>query len=34
MAGQLSAMLESFRKKTEPARDQIEKWQGELNSYA
>ena len=34
MAGQLSAMLESFRKKTEPARDQIEKWQGEFNSYA
>ena len=34
MAGQLSAILESFRKTTEPAREQIEKWQGEFNSYA
>ena len=34
MAGQLSAIFESFRKTTEPAREQIEKWQGEFNSYA
>ena len=34
MAGQLSAILESFRKTAEPAREQIEKWQGEFNSYA
>ena len=34
MAGQLSAILESFRKTTEPAREQMEKWQGDFNSYA
>ena len=34
MAGQLSGILESFRKTTEPAREQMEKWQGEFNSYA
>ena len=34
MAGQLSGILESFRKTAEPAREQMEKWQGEFNSYA
>ena len=34
MAGQLSAIIESFRRTTVPARNQVEKWQGEFNSYA
>ena len=34
MAGQLSAILESFRTTTQPAREKMEEWQGEFNSYA
>ena len=34
MAGQLSALFESFRKATEPAREQVDHWQEEFSSYA
>ena len=34
MAGQLSSILESFRKTTEPVREQMNKWQKDVNSYA
>ncbi len=34
MAGQLSSILESFRKTTEPVREQMNKWQNDINSYA
>ena len=30
MAGQLSALLESFRTTTEPAREKMEEWQGRV----
>ena len=34
MAGQLSAMIESFRQTTEPVRDKMDSWKESVNGYA
>ena len=34
MAGQLSEMIESFRRATEPVREKMDSWKQNINGYA
>ena len=34
MAGQLSEMIESFRRTTEPVREKMDSWKESINGYA